>query len=215
MNLSIRRGIFFVIVGPGGAGKDTMMNEVYAHITEEYAVRVQRLVTATTRLPREGEQEGVDYYYHSHASFRHMIEQDALIEYQQVTAENLYGIPRSSVDPIITRGEHVLGDVDVLGAYRVQKDYPDDAIMIFVTVGSEHATEQERLDILRARMIGRKDKPEAIAERLERARTLEFPFQKLCHYVIYNDDLKIASRTMRQIVARCIRERAQQVTENV
>lgn len=206
-----QRGIFFVLVGPGGAGKDTIMNNVFEHNAQNPHFHLSRLITATTRPPREGEQNGIDYHFKTKEEFRQMIADNALIEYQQVTSGNYYGIPRSSVDPIINRGGHVLGDVDVLGAKEVLAQYGDDAIIIFVTVGDEQSSPQDRLDILRQRMTHRKDKPEAIQERLDRAETLEFPFQEKCQIIIYNADIDKATARLQAFIEAQILERHQAV----
>jgi guanylate kinase len=210
MTLSAR-GIFFVIVGPGGAGKDTMMNRVFAQVAEHQGLPLERLVTATTRPPRPGERDRFDYFFKTHAEFEQMIADNQLVEYQQVTSGNYYGVPRDSVDPLLAQGTSVMGDVDVLGARRILEEYPTDAVVIFVTVGDAAATTEERLNILRSRMQQRQDRPEAIEERIERARSLEFPFQPLCHHTIYNEDIGTATQQLWDIITETIAAR-QKVT---
>jgi guanylate kinase len=204
---SSARGIFFVIVGPGGAGKDTMMNRVFERVAEQRSPSLERLVTATTRPPRPGERDQFDYHFKTYAEFEAMIASDQLIEYQQVTSGNYYGVPRDSVDPLLARGISVMGDVDVLGAKRILEEYPADAVAIFVTVGDAEATTEERLHILRSRMQQRQDRPEAIEERIERARTLEFPFQPFCHYTIFNENLDAATQQLWDIITETIAAR--------
>jgi guanylate kinase len=212
---ALQRGIFFVLVGPGGAGKDTIMNNIFAQNTQNPLFRLSRLITATTRPTREGEQNGIDYHFKTKDEFRQMIADNTLIEYQQVTSGNYYGIPRYSVDPIINSGGHVLGDVDVLGAKEVLAQYGNDAVIIFVTVGDEQSSIEERLDILRQRMTHRKDKPEAIQERLDRAEKLEFPFQKECQLIVYNADIEKATARLQAFIESQILERQKAVLSPV
>lgn len=187
-------GKFIVVVGPGGAGKDTLMKCALDELAGS-RVPVHPLVTATTRPPRAGEVDGVSYHFKTHDEFRRMIDQDELIEHQQVTSGNYYGIPRASVDRIIERGEHVMGDIDIYGAMYVRAHYPN-AILIFISVGTPDMSDEERLAILRERMTRRGDAPAAIEERIERARHVELRFAPQCDVVIYNNELAQATRDL-------------------
>jgi guanylate kinase len=199
MTTTHEKGLFFVLVGPGGAGKDTMMKQVFQRALDQN-MPLYPLITATTRKPRYGEQDGIDYYFKTTPEFEQMIAQDEVIEHQFVTSGNYYGIPKTSVDPILEHGDHVLGDIDVLGAKRVLELYPSDALIVFVTVGEENSTEDERLVILKERMEKRQDNPEAIAERLNRAKNLEFPFSERCHLVIYNTNIEHSTEKLFQFI---------------
>lgn len=200
------RGLFFVLVGPGGAGKDTLMKRIIERMTGTQH-HITRLVTSTTRPPRAQEQNGVDYHFKTHEEFQQMIDEDALVEYTPVTKGNFYGIPRASVDDKIIRGEHVIGHVDVIGAKIVREQYPTDAVLIFVTVSG---TPEEQLEELRQRMETRatgNDKPEIIAERIERARTLEIPFAEFCDVIIINDDIDTAEAQLYRVILNAIEHR--------
>lgn len=201
-------GLFILVVGPGGAGKDTLMKRVFEQIADDPTLPIHSLVTATTRRPRVGEQNGIAYHFKSHNEFQQMIADNALIEYQQVTSGNYYGVPRTSVEAIVSAGEHVMGDVDVYGALRILEEYPR-VLPIFVTVGTADMSDEARLAILRARMEGRGDSPESITERLERASTLEFPFEQQCSFVIYNNNIDEATRDFLNVLHTAIREQKQ------
>ncbi len=185
-------GKFIVIVGPGGVGKDTLMKCALDELANS-RVPVHPLVTATTRPPRSGEVDGVSYHFKTHDEFRRMIDQDELIEHQEVTSGNFYGIPRASVDDIVQRGEHVMGDIDIYGAMYVREHYPN-AILIFISVGTPEMSDEERLTIMRERMTRRGDSPAAIEERIRRARDLELGFAAQCDKIIYNNDLTQATQ---------------------
>jgi guanylate kinase len=205
-------GIVFLLVGPGGAGKNTLLKHLLPHLPSTLAL--SELVTATTRPPRNGEQHTVDYHFKTHTEFEAMIERDELIEYQQVTSGNYYGVPRASVDPLIARGESVIADVDVLGADTILHEYPQEACAIFVTVGDADTSVQERLAILEARMRGRNDSEAHIAERLKRAVDLEFPFQSKCAYTVYNNDVNQAATDLIHAIEHALHTHHELVAES-
>jgi guanylate kinase len=130
-----------------------------------------------------------------------MIDNDELIEHQQVTSGNYYGIPRSSVDEIVRRGEHVMGDIDIYGAMYVRDHYPN-TVLVFVSVGTPEMNDDERLAILRERMTRRGDPPAAVEERIERARNFELAFAEQCDAVIYNNQLDQATQEMVEAIIR-------------
>lgn len=214
MATSSQRGLFFVLVGPGGAGKDTLLKQLFERLHPESRAILNRLVTATSRPQRDKERDGIDYHFKTREQFQEMIAQNALIEYKEVTTGNFYGVPRASVESIIEKGHHVIGAVEVLGAKDIRANYPHNAILIFVTVDGK--TDSERLDVLRTRMENRtigKDSPQVIQERIDRARTLELPFAEEAHHVIVNDDLERATQTLLNIVTEEIQKHAQEAQE--
>ncbi len=197
-----QRGIIFLLVGPGGAGKNTLLKRILPLLNS--SLKLSELVTATTRLPRSDEQQGIDYHFKTHPEFQTMIANDELIEYQQVTSGNYYGVPRASVDPLIDKGESVIADVDVLGANAILEKYPTDTYAIFVSVGTPDTSNEERLKILKTRMEGRNDSPQHIAERLHRAVNLEFPFQNKCTYTLYNNNPDLAAQDLIHIIEQAL-----------
>jgi len=145
-----------VFTAPSGAGKTTIARRVLRARPD-----VRFSVSATTRDPRPGETDGVDYHFVSTDAFRQFIAQDALVEYEQVYEGLYYGTLRAEVDEA-TPEAPVLLDIDVKGAYNVKQYFGDDALVIFVAPPS--------MDVLAERLTGRGTEDEAaLRERLERA----------------------------------------------
>lgn len=121
-----RRGILAVVSGFSGAGKGTLVNLLLEKY-DQYALSI----SATTRKPRPGEQEGVHYFYKSEEEFKRMIEQDELLEHACYVG-NYYGTPRSFVEQQLAEGKDVILEIEVQGALQIKKQYPD-ALLLFVT----------------------------------------------------------------------------------
>lgn len=181
-----KRGLLFVLVGPGGAGKNALMREMLQRFGN-----LDKLVTATTRARRPHEREGYDHYFVTPDEFRRKINAGDLLEHQEVTRDKFYGILRAPVEKALNAGEDLIADIDVLGAKVLKHTYPDDVILIFVTVPGE--TAEERLNILEERMnhAERIESPDVIQQRLIRARELELPFAEQCDYLIVNGDYQM------------------------
>lgn len=211
--MSNTRGLFFVFVGPGGTGKNTLMKI----IMEKYP-ELQQLATATTRDMRPGEKQGRERIFVSLNRFRQMIARNELLEYQEVTPGKFYGIPRESVDSVLDKGEHLIADIEVRGAEVVLNSYADDVVIIYVTVPG--ATQAEQLETLKERMLHRLDRPptdadwEVINQRLKRAENMEFPFSEKCEHIIVNDDLNVAAEQIDNIVKNAIATRRAKVKES-
>jgi guanylate kinase len=194
-------GLIFVLVGPGGAGKNMLLDAIKARYAS-----ISQLATATTRPKRENEVQGRERLFVSEEEFRRMIKDGELLEYQEVTPGRFYGIPRASVENKIYNGEHLIADIDMYGAEDLKKEYPDAAVLIFVTVPGE--TVNDKLEVLRERMTGRQETElsekdrQRIEQRLARARTLELPFAEKCDYVVVNDDRDKAIAEMDRIIQR-------------
>jgi guanylate kinase len=182
-----REGILFILVGPSGAGKTTLLQRVQHQFDN-----LTQLATMTTRGIRDGEVEGREHWYISHAEFLKMIEENALVEWQQVHLKDLYGTPRKTVEDAI-HGEHdLIADIEFLGAGKVRADYPNNTVLIFVTPSS--------LDILTERILRRGNiTPEALTNRLERAK-FEMTFAPRCDYVLLNDDIDEVSAQLFDII---------------
>ena len=211
--MSTTRGLFFVFVGPGGTGKNTLMK-----IIMERHPDIQQLATATTRAMRAGEKQGRERIFVSLERFRQMIANNELLEYQEVTPGKYYGIPRESVDSVLDAGNHLIADIEVRGAEVVLDSYADDTVIIYVTVPGE--TEEEQLETLKGRMLHRLDRTptdedwDIINQRLARAQNLEFPFSKRCEHIIINDDLNTAAQQVDQIVINAMAKRHNTVEES-
>ena len=180
-------GIFFVLVGPSGAGKNTLMRRVMEHLPG-----LNQVATMTTRSKRPNEQEGVQHRFVSRERFQQAIDQNELIEYQVVHQKDLYGTPRDVVENAIASGTDLIADIEFLGAGRLHEEYSQSTVLIFVTPSN--------LRILADRIMQRGDiAPLELARRLDRAR-FEMTYAPECHYLIINDNLEPAVHQLRQII---------------
>ena len=179
------RGRLFVVSGPSGVGKDTVLARLHSLMPD-----VVRCVTATTRAPRAGEIEGRDYLFVSLQQFREMVERDEFLEYARVY-ENLYGTPRAWVDEQRAQGRDVLLKIDVQGGLTVRTKVRD-AVMIFLRPPS--VAELERR--LRTRLT---DTEEQITTRLLDARS---ELQQIPNYdfAVVNDEVDRAADLLRAII---------------
>lgn len=196
-----QRGHLFVLVGPGGAGKNTLMT-----ILMERLPSLHKLVTATTRSVRTNEVEGIDHYFVSLERFRELLSQGELLEHTEVTPGKFYGILRTPVEQALNASQNLIADIDVLGARILRATYPDDVVLIFVTVPG--ATDEERLANLRRRMEERGESATLIEERLNRARLIELPFAAECDCIVINADRQMD--TALQAIEQCILQRQEQ-----
>ena len=148
-----KTGQIIVISAPSGAGKGTIIK----HLLENNKKSLWLSVSATSRAPREGEQEGVNYYYLTKEEFEKRIKENYFLEYTKY-ADNYYGTPRAYVEEKLSRNQSVILEIEVQGALSIKEQYPD-AILIFITAPSvaelkdrltNRGTEAE--DVIRARM---------------------------------------------------------------
>ncbi len=167
-------GHLFVISSPSGGGKSTIIKHIL-----ELRPDIEYSISATSRSPREGEIDGKSYHFLSVDKFKDMISKGEFIEYEKVH-ENYYGTPKKQIDGAIKRSGDLLLDLDVYGANRLKKIYPQ-AVLIFLMPLS--------IEILRQRLIDRKSESlEEIERRLERGRH-EVEMSKNYDYHVLNDDL--------------------------
>lgn len=169
----------FVISGPSGAGKGTLVARVRA-IRPDLALTV----SATTRAPRPGETDGVSYHFLSDAEFDRHVAHNDFLEWAHVH-DHRYGTLRSEVDSRLAKGESIILELDVQGALNVRKDYPNDAVLVFV--------EPPSLEILERRLRDRGTEDESSIElRMADARR-EMDFVDEYDVRIVNDDLDDAA----------------------
>lgn len=150
------RPVVMILSGPSGVGKDSALDAL-----EKLGVKFHRVVTATTRPPRPGEVDGVDYHFVSITRFAEMIENDELLEYA-IVYNDYKGVPKSEIIEPLKRGEDVIMRVDVQGAETMSEKLPG-AVTVFLTT----ATEEEMIRRLRERKT---DSDEQIAIRIATAR---------------------------------------------
>jgi guanylate kinase len=179
-------GKLFVLVGPPGAGKNTLIDAAIAR------AGVRQLPTATTRARRPNEIEGIQHYFVSLERFHAMIADGELLEYQQVHGtERYYGIVREPLLQALSAGEYLVADIDIKGVESVRAAFPANVVPVFITVA--HLCE------LRARLAGRSETEAEIARRLLRV-PLEMAYMSACPYVIVNDDPARASAALNRII---------------
>ncbi|MDY6323851.1 MAG: guanylate kinase [Catonella sp.] len=172
-----RKGVLTVISGFSGVGKGTIVKKLVSE-HDEYAVSV----SATTRNPRPGEENGRDYFFLTNEAFESMIKDDGLIEYAKYV-DHYYGTPRAYVERKLSEGKDVILEIDAQGALQIKKQYPD-ALLIFIVPPTA--------DVLRERLKGRgTEDADTIKNRLSRAAE-ETAYIKNYEYVVVNDDLERA-----------------------
>ena len=168
-----RKGIIAIISGFSGAGKGTVVNE----LVKKYGYAIS--ISATTRQPREGENEGINYFYKTREEFEEMIKNDELIEYAEYVG-NYYGTPKDYVFAKINNGIDVLLEIEMQGALKVKKAFPE-VSLIFITPPS--------YEELRRRLEGRgTEAKDVIDKRMARA-IEECSYMDSYDYVMVNDDL--------------------------
>ncbi|WP_313668916.1 guanylate kinase [Sandarakinorhabdus sp.] len=177
----------FVLSSPSGAGKTTMSRALMA---EDSGITMS--VSATTRSPRPGEVDGVDYYFVSHDQFQSMVEENALLEWATVFG-NRYGTPRAPVESALADGRDVLFDIDWQGTQQLQQtDAASDLVRVFIL--------PPHLDELERRLRNRNtDHPEVIADRMARARD-EISHWGEYDYILVNDDAETCLNEIRAIL---------------
>nr|WP_302598205.1 guanylate kinase [uncultured Cellulosilyticum sp.] len=180
----MKEGLKIVISGPSGSGKGTIVKELIKN--EQFMLSI----SATTRMPRQGEEEGVHYYFKSVAEFENMIAEEALLEHANFCG-NYYGTPKAPIEEGVKNGKDVILEIEVQGAQQIKKIY-DDAVFIFVIPPS--LTELEK------RLIGRgTETEEVIAKRMGRAKE-ELALYKEYDYIVINDTLADAIDQINHIV---------------
>lgn len=182
-----KRGILAVVSGFSGAGKGTLMQELLKKYQEQYALSV----SATTRDPRPGEEDGVHYFFKTNDEFEKMIAEDALIEYA-CYVNHYYGTPRSYVESQLDEGRDVILEIEIQGALKIKEKYPD-AVLIFVT--TPDAPELKR------RLTGRgTETQEVIDSRMSRA-CEESKGMSEYDYLLINDDLEECTERLHNIMS--------------
>ncbi len=181
----IEKGLLIVLSGPSGAGKgticaalrDRMPNLVYS-------------VSMTTRQPRVGEQDGINYFFRTVDEFETLIKEDAFLEYAKVY-DNYYGTPKGYVMDLIEEGKSVILEIDIQGAMKVKEQYSS-GVFIYVVPPS--------LEVLSARLNGRgTDSSEVIDKRLSLA-TSELALAHQYDYIVVNDVLDDAVQKVQSIL---------------
>jgi guanylate kinase len=185
-------GLLFVLVGPSGVGKNTIMQEV---LKSGEIPGLRQMPTATTRGIRAGETHGIHHFYMDVPEFNRMITADELFEYQEVDPGKFYGVPRQPLlQAMQVDHEKLIADIEVRGAAILKRELPEHVVLIFIRPPS--------FDVLEQRIRNRGGASEAeIQQRLERSRR-EMEFAEECDFQVVNDRVESA---LPQVIER-IRE---------
>ena len=181
-----KKGVLFVFSGPSGVGKGTLNAKLFAEFGHQMAFSV----SATTRAAREGEIDGVHYFFISKQEFENRIANNDFLEYAQF-AGNCYGTPKSYVTSLLDAGKNVLLEIEVQGAMQVMERMPD-CVSIFVLPPSFEELERR----LRGRGTETEDK---ILRRLETAKGELAYADKYKHQLVNGGDLEAAYQELRAI----------------
>ncbi len=175
----------FVITGPSGVGKGTLIRGLLDRVPE-----LELSVSATTRGPRPGEQAGVDYHFLTDAQFDERLAADDFVEHASYSG-NRYGTLHSELDRRVSAGVPVVLEIEVQGARQVREALPD-AVQVFIAPPS--------LDALRTRLIGRGTDDSAQVDERMRTAERELEAQREFGYVVVNDRLEQATADLERIV---------------
>lgn len=192
-----QRGLLIVLSGPSGVGKGTVRKELFSQPDTNY----EYSISMTTRSPREGEVDEVDYFFKTRNEFEELIEQGQLLEYAEFVG-NYYGTPLEYVNKMRDAGRDVFLEIEVQGAAQVRDKVPD-GLFIFLAPPS--------LSELEERLVGRgTESDEVIASRLSAARQ-ELEMMNLYDYVVENDEVENACDRINAIIIaeHCKRERVE------
>lgn len=186
------RGLLIVISGPSGAGKGTICSNIRGEMPN-----LVYSVSMTTREPRVGEKEGINYFFRTKEEFEQLIREDGLIEYAQYV-ENYYGTPRKYVEEQLAAGKDVILEIEIQGAMKIREKFPD-TLLVFVCPPS--------MGELKNRLVGRGTETlDVINGRLRRAVEESKGMDKY-DYLLINDDLEECVDTLHETI-RCERMRA-------
>lgn len=181
----MKKGTFFVLSGPSGSGKGTVLKEVLRK-----SDRIVYSVSATSRSPRAGEVDGINYYFKSREEFETLIKADAFIEYTE-TYGNYYGTLKSEVEKAIVNGKNIILEIDPVGARNVRAHYPDAVLMFLVAPD---------LDVLSSRLSGRGSESAETFKIRHDAALSEMENATLYDYVVVNDFVERAADDILAII---------------
>lgn len=191
---SMDKGILIVLSGPSGVGKGTVCS-----MLRKTASNLTYSVSATTRAPREGEVDGVNYFFKSRKEFLDMIEHDQLLEWAEYVG-NFYGTPYDFVRQTLDEGKDVILEIEVQGALKVKQRFPE-GVFIFLMPPS--------LDELRNRIETRGTETAELIQSRMSAAAEEINLMEHYDYAVINDKIELACSRIQSIITaeRCKRER--------
>ncbi|MGL4875685.1 MAG: guanylate kinase [Clostridium sp.] len=181
----MKRGVLLVISGPSGAGKGTICKALL-----EKRDDLHISVSATTRSPRNGEEDGVNYHFLTKETFKEKIQKNEFLEYAEVYG-NFYGTPKTDVQKLLDSGKNVILEIDIQGALKV-KENSEDGIFIFILPPS--------MEVLKQRIINRgSETPESLMTRFKAAYK-EINYISKYNYAVVNDEVDLAVDKIEAII---------------
>ena len=184
----MKKGLLIIISGPSGVGKGT----VRKYFMNDDSLRLAYSISMTTRQPREGERDKVDYIFTTREKFEEAIAKGELLEWAEFVG-NYYGTPLSQVEKLRNEGKNVLLEIEVQGADQVRAKCPD-ALSIFIIPPS--------MEKLEKRIRGRRSEPEEIVQ--QRLAKAENEMKMVCNYkyIVCNEDPQLAAELISSIIKR-------------
>tara|TARA_R110000868_G_scaffold37111_15_gene131682 strand:+ start:10257 stop:10829 length:573 start_codon:yes stop_codon:yes gene_type:complete len=185
----LSKGKVIILAAPSGGGKSTLAKKLFSEFEE-----LKFSVSATTRSPRNGEENGVHYHFLTTTEFQQKIDEKDFLEWEEFYNGTRYGTLRSEVDKKLKTGYFILLDIDVKGAVNVKQIYGEDCLSLFIQPPS--------IAVLKQRLEARgTENEETLALRLERANE-ELEYADQFDHVIINDELEVAYSQLKEVVTK-------------
>ncbi|AWB46954.1 guanylate kinase [Paenibacillus sp. CAA11] len=179
------KGLLIVLSGPSGVGKGTLCTELRRRLPD-----LVYSVSATTRQPRMGEENGVNYFFKSREQFIEMIDNDQLLEHAEYVG-NFYGTPRDFVEKTIESGRDIILEIEVQGALKVKEKFPE-GVFVFLLPPS--------IDELKERIVGRGTENQATIDHRMSVAVDEISLMEHYDYAVVNDEIDCACKRIESII---------------
>ena len=184
----MKKGLLIIISGPSGVGKGT----IRSYFMNDESLELAYSISMTTRSPRVGEKDGVDYIFTTKEAFEEAIKNGELLEWAEFVG-NYYGTPMEEVEKLRNEGKNVLLEIEVQGATQVREKCPD-ALTIFII--------PPNMEELEKRIRGRRSEPEEIVQQRLAKASKEMKMMDNYKYIVCNDDPKLAADLISSIIKR-------------
>lgn len=182
----MKKGLLIIISGPSGVGKGT----IRSYFMNDESLKLAYSISMTTRSPRVGEKDGVDYIFTTKEAFEEAIKNGELLEWAEFVG-NYYGTPMEEVEKLRNEGKNVLLEIEVQGATQVREKCPD-ALTIFII--------PPNMEELEKRIRGRRSEPEEIVQQRLAKASKEMKMMDNYKYIVCNDDPKLAADLISSII---------------